>query len=294
MNPSLCIAVHLSFYYTETRRKIKHNRKTGGIIWGERVIDMNGIIVYPAGNTAALRFACRELEDRGIPVVESPAPDVTHLLLPVPSFEPDGRIKGGGIPEHILADLPETVTVVGGKLAHPALEGLGTMDLLRDPLYTAENAALTADCAIRLAGQKLSVTFDGCPILVIGWGRIGKCLTARLKAMGADVTVAARKEADRAMLRALGCGALMPDRLAQFLCRYRVIFNTVPAPVLSPEQLGACPPECLKIDLASLPGLTGSGVIRAGGLPNRMVPESSGRLIAGSFLRLTFGKEASV
>ena len=135
---------------------------------------MNGIIVHPAGNTAALRCACRELEDRGIPVVETPAPDVTHLLLPVPSFEPDGRIKGGGIPEHILADLPDTVTVVGGKLEHPALEGLKTMDLLKDPLYTAENAALTADFPLgvsnRFTGEPAEVTVKEGTLLIL-WER---------------------------------------------------------------------------------------------------------------------------
>lgn len=255
---------------------------------------MNETIIYPAGNTAALGFACETLENRGLKVVTSPVPDVTHLLLPVPSFEPDGRIKGGGILEHILADLPEDVTVVGGNLTHPLLRDYKTVDLLQDPLYVAENAAITADCAIRIAGNHLPVVFSGCPILVIGWGRIGKCLAALLKAMDSKVTVAARKHGDRAMLQALGYISKDPAQLQNQLIGYRVIFNTAPAPVISETQIACCRKDCVLIDLASSPGLTGKQVIWARGLPGKDAPESSGTLIAKTLLRVIAKKEATV
>lgn len=253
---------------------------------------MNGTIICTAGNTAALRIAAQSLYDRGVTVVNTPAPDVTHLLLPVPSFESDGRIKGGGILEHILADLPESITVVGGNLHHPILKGCKTVDLLQDAQYVAENASITADCAIRIAGNNLPVVFNGCSVLIIGWGRIGKCLAFQLQAMGARVTVAARKESDRAMLRALGFGAENSEQLGHSLMRYRVIFNTVPAPVISEEQAVYCQPDCIKIDLASILGIGGKGVIWARGLPNKDAPESSGQLIAKTVMRLISQKEA--
>ena len=193
---------------------------------------MNGTIVYPAGNNAALRYACRELLEKGISVVSSPAPDVKYLLLPVPSFEADGRVKGGGVLEHILADLPENITVIGGNLDHPALQGYATIDLLKDPYYVAQNAYITADCALRVAGRRLQTIFRGCPILVIGWGRIGKCLAAQLLALGADITVAARKESDRAILQALGYRSVDPLRLNETLGNYRVIFIFMFAPFI--------------------------------------------------------------
>ena len=253
---------------------------------------MNRTIIYPAGNTAALRYACQDLSDRGIDVVNAPAPDVTHLLLPAPSFEADGRVKGGGILENILADLPGDITVIGGNLRHPVLQGCKIIDLLQDPAYVAENAAITADCAIRIAGNNLRVVFKDCPILIIGWGRIGKCLATQLKAMGANVTVAARKETDRAILKALGFNAHNPEQLGHCLMRYRVIFNTVPAPVLSDAQAAHWQSECIKIDLASVPGIAGKDVIWSRGLPGKDAPESSGALIAKTVLRLISGKEA--
>lgn len=261
------------------------------IFWYERVMKMNQILIYAAGSAPAIRHTLRTLEQRGLRIADTPGPDVTHLLLPVPSFESDGRIRGGGILEHILADLPEGVTVIGGNLEHPSLAGYHCIDLLRDGLYLAKNAAITADCAIRVATQRLPVVLDGCPILILGWGRIGKCLAAQLKAAGAAVTVAARKDADRHMLRALGYGAEDPGAMRHSLAAYRVIFNTVPAPVLDEERMAHCRRECLKIELASKPGIAGPDVISALALPGRMAPESSGLLIAQSVIRLIAERE---
>lgn len=252
---------------------------------------MNGLTFYLSGGSA-LKYAGRCLSERGVHVARTPGGDVTHLLLGVPSFDAAGQLKGGGELEELLAQLPKDITVVGGNLDHPALKGYKTADLLQDPIYLAQNAAITADCAMRIAGSNMPVVFCDCPILVIGWGRIGKCLAAKLKAAGADVTVAARKESDVAMLKALGYSTEYTDQLRFGLIRYRVIFNTVPFPVLSSDQLSHCRPDCVKIDLASRKGIAGDDVIWARGLPGTNTPESSGCLIAKSAIRLAAEKEA--
>ncbi|MBO5892349.1 MAG: hypothetical protein J6Q30_06510 [Oscillospiraceae bacterium] len=253
---------------------------------------MNDTILYCAGNTSAMAFAVDALHRQNISVVSAPAPDVTHLLLPIPSFEADGRIRGGGILEHILAKLPEHVCIVGGHLDHAALKGYPKIDLLHDSEYLAKNAAITADCAIRIAANRLPVAFQGCPILILGWGRIGKCLANLLKALGAEVTVAARKPGDQAILRALGFGAADPNKLEPILRRFRVLFNTIPYPILSETQVFHCRPDCIKIELASIRGIAGSQVIPANGLPGKTVPETSGTLIADSIIRILSNKEA--
>ena len=247
---------------------------------------MNHILICTATGAGAVRHAIRVLAQRGLQITDRPTKDVTHLLLPVPSFEKDGRIRGGGILEHILADLPEDTCIIGGNLHHTALSTYRKMDLLLDGQYLARNAAITADCAIRIAAQKLPVVLDGCPMLIIGWGRIGKCLAAKLRAAGAAVTVAARKNTDRDMLRALGYGTEHPAALRHTLAGFRVIFNTVPAQVLEEERLQYCRRDCILIELASKPGIPGGNVIPAPGLPGRMAPESSGQLIAQSIIRI--------
>ena len=253
---------------------------------------MNNAIFCTAGHSGALEYAQKALADRGIHFIHRKDPDVTHLLLPVPSFEADGRIKGGGILENILADLPEDLTVIGGNLCHPILQGYKTIDLLQDPLYLAQNAAITADCAIRVAGAHLPTVFRDCPVLVIGWGRIGKCLSALLWALEAEVTVVARKEEDRAMAHALGYHAEEPWELGRELNRFQLIYNTAPAAVLTEEQMSNCRENCLKIDLASVKGIPDSHVIWARGLPGKDTPGSSGKLIAKTVIRLLDRKES--
>ena len=193
--------------------------------------------------------------------------------------------------EHVLSDLPEDITVIGGNLSHPALQGYRQLDLLKDPRYLARNAAITAHCAMMLAANRLNVTFADCRVLVIGWGRIGKCLAQLLKAVGATVVVAARKEADRAMAEALGYCVLDTATLPHHLGQFRLIFNTAPEEVINERDSGLCLPECVKIDLASQRGIGGSGVLWARGLPGIHAPDSSGALIAQSVIRMISGKE---
>lgn len=225
------------------------------------MIFMGEVTIFPMGDGPAIRFAARALQKQGVNIAPTLSEKVTHVLLNVPTKEVN------------LSELPAGVMVIGGNL-----EGsFPRIDLLREEQYLAENAALTADCALRLLGQQLPVAFRDCPILIIGWGRIGKCLAAMLKALGAEVTVAARKPSDLGMLTALGyvaveVGAIDPTR-------YRAILNTAPAPVLSPGG------NAVKIDLASRLGMAGEDVIWARGLPGKMLPESSGELIARGVLR---------
>lgn len=250
---------------------------------------LENMLMYPVGSTQACRWGANLLAQAGIAMVDHPSPEVTHLLLDVPSFSPDGKLRGGGDLEPLLRMLPGTITIVGGNLSHPAVKDYNVLDLLQDGEYVAKNAAITADCALRVAAPRLKSTFAETPALIIGWGRIGKCLGKLLKSMGTEVTIAARKESDRAILEALGYRTLDIPEIPQALGQFGVIYNTVPERMLTQDQLAPYP-QCLKIDLASRPGLEGEDVVIARGLPGLHTPESSGKLIAQTVLRLT-GRE---
>ena len=243
-------------------------------------------IFCTANHGAVLSAAAEALKSRGYGVVDYPSESATHLLLPVPSV-PDRGLDG------LLAQLPRDITIVGGNLDPGKFHSYRLMDLLKDPTYLAQNASITAYCAMRLAMMELPVVLRGCRVLIIGWGRIAKCLAALLWAMEADVTVAARKEADRAMACALGYRTAEISALDATLNDYRLIFNTVPAPVLSEQQVELCRQGCLRIDLASVLGIGGKHVIWARGLPGKDAPESSGALIARTVIRLLERKEQS-
>jgi hypothetical protein len=51
-----------------------------------------------------------------------------------------------------------------------------------------------------------------------------------------------------------------------------------------------CREDCVKIELASKDGMEGDDIIIARGLPGIHLPESSGELIAETFLRLCCGR----
>jgi dipicolinate synthase subunit A len=255
------------------------------IFWDGEVIILQNTVFYLAGDSAALRYAGEYLEFSGAQIAQCPDDRVTHLLLPVPSFE-NGRVKGGWKLEPILATLPGDITVIGGNADHPALARYCRLDLLQDPFYLAENADITAHCAVKLALSRLPVSLKNQSVLVIGWGRIGKCLARLLRIMGAEVAVQARKQTDQAMLAALGYAP------PQAIDKYRILFNTVPAMMIDEGKAALCRSDCLKIDLASVPGIVGSDVIWARGLPGTEAPESSGQLIARTVIRLL--KEGAV
>ena len=227
----------------------------------------------------AIRFAARHLASLGITVTDKCAPDVAHLLLPVPSFP-----TGDTYLAHLLSDLPDTVKISGGNLTSPLLKGYQTVDFLQDPYYLADNAAITASCTIDILENRLAGNLSGKRALIIGWGRIGKCLGPMLKARNIEVSITARKSMDLAMIHALGYRPLTIEDAAAEIAIFDVILNTVPVLQL-PDITGKT--DSVILELASKPGVTGSTVIEARGLPGKMAPAKSGKLIADTFIRLS-------
>ena len=99
--------------------------------------------------------------------------------------------------------------------------------------------------------------------------------------LGAEVTVYARSEAQRALAECLGCRALesLPDKPEG----YSILFNTVPAPLLPGAADGA-----LNIELASAPGgfRDASGVVIARGPPGKAAPLSAAEALLGPILAI--------
>jgi len=149
------------------------------------------------------------------------------------------------------------------------------------------NAVPTAAGAIELAMSETPFTLHGSRCLVTGYGRIGKILSRMLCAIGARVSVEARKFSDLAMIAANGYDAIelnsLPDRVADF----DIVFNTIPYMIFNREILGKLKPNALLIDLASRPGgvdfdaaaQMGIKVIWALSLPGKVAPVSAGTII---------------
>ena len=236
-----------------------------------------GTVLY-VPRSPAIRCAADQLESIGIHMTEQCAPDVTHLLLPVPSFT-----GGDGYLAHLLSKLPDDIIISGGNLNSPLMEEYRAVDFLLDPFYLADNAAITARCAMRILAGRIP-ELSGKQGLIIGWGRIGKCLGPMLHEQGVQVTIGARKKADLAMIHALGYQGLDLLDTSHDLRQFDLILNTVPVLLFPQAELKE---NAVVLELASKPGITGSSVIDARGLPGKMAPEESGRLIANTFIRLS-------
>ena len=240
-------------------------------------------------NTPQLLHAAEFLQNAGWLQESTPHNDTTHLLLPIPSLNHQGYIHGSGADaKMLLRQFAETINVIGGNLDTLPLPTEQKIDLLKNNEYLAQNAAITAHCAIKVALRHMACTFQSLHVLIIGWGRIGKCLARLLRALDANVTVAVRKDSDKAMLHALGYPTCDISRLSNEASNYSLIFNTAPHPVL---DVSSCRSSAVLVELASSPGITGVGVIDGRGLPGKEAPRTSGELIGKTVLRLTQGKE---
>ncbi len=236
-----------------------------------------------AGATPALKYARGFLEAAGVPVTDGPGWDTRHLLLDVPSFRP-GLWTEEAL-DTLLSSLPREVTVWGGNLNHPALAGFQTVDFLQNEEYLLENACITAQCTIPIAESLLKAPWQAMPVLIIGWGRIGKALAAMLKDRGCSVTMASGTQQHQWAAADAGFPCVDSGNLKDVLPSFRLIVNTAPAQVLSEADVSQCR-NCVKIDLASVKGIGGDDVHWARALPGRYAPERSGFLIAKTFLHL--------
>ena len=123
--------------------------------------------------------------------------------------------------------------------------------------------------------------------MVMGFGRVGRITAQRFAALGARVSVAARKYDQLAWAQAMGFDPQPLSHLAGWLCGYDLVVNTIPAPVLTRRELEDLKPDCLILDLASKPGGVdqtaagelGLAVIWALALPGKVAPVTAGAAI---------------
>ena len=175
-----------------------------------------------------------------------------------------------------------------------AERGLTVRDYFAREELAVANAVPTAEGAIQIAMEQLPITIHGARVLVVGFGRVGRALAQRLAALGAKVTVAARRYESLAWAQASGYGAEQTGQLAGWLCGYDLVVNTVPALVLGEAELADLKPDCLVLDLASKPGgvdleaagRLGRTVIWALSLPGKVAPVTAGAAIKNTIYHM--------
>lgn len=273
--------------------------KTIGILGGDRRMSLLSHYLKEDG------YAVRTwaLPDGAQPSALCDAAKAEVIILPVPLTK-DGTLNGTdlALPE-LWQLLRPTQQIFAGAVHAEDKEaaqgcGLTLTDYFSREELTVRNAVPTAEGAIETAMRHLSVTLHGTPCLVIGFGRIGKLLAHDLKALGAQVTVSARKLSDLAWIDAFGYAGVHTNRLSGELGNFRVIFNTVPQQVVGETLLRELKPDCLLIELASVSGFDLAAVeklrlnyIKASGLPGKVAPETAAQAMKKTLCKLMEGQE---
>ncbi len=238
------------------------------------------------------------ISDRGFPVslsylggTASPDWEADVLILPLPVSR-DGEtlnapLSQETIPLKTIFEQFKGSFLFGGKF--PKSAPSSAIDYLAPEEVTLANASLTAEGAVALAIQSTPFSLQKEPVLILGAGRIGQLLALRLIALGAKVTVAARRAESLALCEALGAEGRFYEDVPYR--RFRLVLNTVPAEVLPEGRLCLLPEGALLMELASAPGgfdphlaeQLGLQVLPAPGLPGKLMPESAARCI-GKFI----------
>jgi len=227
------------------------------------------------------------------------------VVLPVAGMDDDGGVGAAFAAadirlgeEHFAAignGVPVFTGIARDGLSQAAARhGFELIRLMEFDEVAILNSIPTAEGAIALAMEHTDITLHGSISVVVGMGRCGATLARVLHGLGADVRVVARKPADRARIREMGLTALDVGGLAQAVAPADIIFNTVPALILTSDVLTAVRRECVIIDIASAPGGTdfrfaekrGIKAILAPSLPGIVAPKTAGQIIAQTLVRV--------
>ncbi len=213
--------------------------------------------------------------------------DGTHLWTPLCRGEEMLRI------ETLFCAAPKKLWLVGrfgeSMRVRADREGIPWIDYFESEILQLKNALPTAEGAIEIAMRELPVVLEGTRIDIVGFGRIGEILALKLKLLGAQVTVYARRREVCARAETLGYSArqIVGEDSLRFDANTRLIFNTVPSRIFTRGVLQSLRSDCLIVDLASLPGgvdttaaaEVGIRSIWATALPGKCAPESAGAIL---------------
>lgn len=173
-------------------------------------------------------------------------------------------------------------------------QGIPYYDLMKNEKITILNAIATAEGTIMEAIQYSDQNLHGSKCLVLGYGHCAKILASKLKALDANVTVAARSEEALAYALAAGLQVVYLADMKKLLPTYDFIFNTIPSLILDQDCLNLVKQEVSIIDIASAPG----GVdyeyamqknLKAKlclGLPGKVAPKASADILVNEIIAL--------
>lgn len=237
------------------------------------------------------------------------------LILPIVGTDEKGQVTSvfTSTPlflkeEHIQA-LPEHCIVFVG-MARTYLQNLCVthdvtlIELLERDDVAIYNSIPTVEGALMIAIQNTDITIHDSVCIVLGFGRVGMSLARTLQAIGAKVRVGIRGSDYTARAFEMGLHPFDISQLSEQVKDADVVFNTIPAMIVTSSVMSRMSHNVLIIDLASKPGgvdytyaeKRGIKAILAPSLPGIVAPKTAGRILANTItqiMRLTMIEEGT-
>lgn len=188
-----------------------------------------------------------------------------YALFPIPGQADDGTLFAPESPEPILPDsellsvMNEQAAIILGWPDKGLSEAAKSLDItLSEYEHDVELMLLRAPAivegALQAAIENTEVTIHNNDVLVVGHGNIGRVLARTLVLLGARVHLAARNPVQRADALSAGCVPHTLEEIPTLAPHMRMVFSTVPHPVVTADALALLPKKSLVMDLSAPPG----------------------------------------
>ena len=265
------------------------NRQTILLISDMRQVYLAEILTKKGINVRCLDIRNSETVKEQLGKLKGFLAEADRLILPIPV----SKIPEQGILNDILnKSLTNDTLVLGGCFSPEQVELLERrdiryLDFMKDEIVTEENAVATAEGVIAELVNHSPYNIDEAKIIVTGYGCCGKAIAERLRALGARVTVLARRREVRKEAKKAGFYAADFAFGPEEAMGAAMVVNTVPAPVNTRAIIRELPRDAYILDIASYPGGTDFACAKECGiradlalsLPGKYAPKESAYIL---------------
>ena len=217
------------------------------------------------------------------------------LVLPIPVTK---GIEKDELNEILNKNVKNDTLVMGGCFLPEQQKilterGIRYLDFMEDEVVTEENAVATAEGAIAELVRNCPYNIEGSKVIVTGYGCCGKAIAKKLGALGARVTVLARRSETRKQAKQDGFYAADFAFGPEEAMGAVMLVNTVPAPVVTRLMIRELPRDAYILDIASKPGGTDFACAKESGIsadlvlgiPGCFSPKASAYILARAMER---------
>ena len=248
-------------------------------------------------------YGLPEITRKGVADVKSALKSSDATVLPLP-FTKDNKNIFSVVPfkeslDDILSAVHEGQLVFAGMLTKGAesrikKNGAIPFDYFKREDVTLMNTVPTAQGILKVIIDNVDYTISSSNCAVFGYGRVAKVAADVLSAIGANVTVCARKNSDITLAKINGHNGSILSEFPKIAKDFDIIINTVPSKVIDRNVIENVKQTCLIIDVASAPFGTdfacafelGIKAIQCPSLPGKVAPKTAGEIIADGILNI--------